>query len=311
MQPLNKEKIDAAAEELGLSRAFVEKDWYVVQTLLILSKFSHPNYQLIFSGGTSLSKGFGLIQRFSEDIDFKVYSLEKTATRKVHSSFYDNLIDHLKKEKIKFKDTHKKGNKSKFLEFYVKYDSVCPPEASLRPEIQVQMTIAEPLQDPIKKPIQSFIKKLIHAEPEIQSFPCINPLETAADKVITFTWRVVSTDKNDGRLVRHLYDLASINKDPDFGKQLKSPSFMALIDKVMREDIKTKRFSLNGERDIISFLKDSLDNFNNPKQLERNYKEFVMGMISESENNHISFQNASDVYREVIERYIQYLSSKA
>jgi predicted nucleotidyltransferase component of viral defense system len=33
--------------------------------------------RLVFSGGTSLSKGFGLIQRFSEDLDFSRIESEK------------------------------------------------------------------------------------------------------------------------------------------------------------------------------------------------------------------------------------------
>jgi len=46
----------------------VEKDWWVVQTLSIIFLMEYANV-LIFKGGTSLSKGWNLIQRFSEDID--------------------------------------------------------------------------------------------------------------------------------------------------------------------------------------------------------------------------------------------------
>lgn len=51
------------------SIAVVEKDFWVCWTLKQL--FEHPKLskQLIFKGGTSLSKVFGLIDRFSEDID--------------------------------------------------------------------------------------------------------------------------------------------------------------------------------------------------------------------------------------------------
>lgn len=58
------------SERLGMgSVAVVEKDFWVCWTLKRL--FEHPKLSelLIFKGGTSLSKVFGLIERFSEDID--------------------------------------------------------------------------------------------------------------------------------------------------------------------------------------------------------------------------------------------------
>lgn len=62
--------IDAAAERLGISATAVEKDYWVSQVLNELeSRFSGD---FILKGGTSLSKGYGLIERFSEDIDILV-----------------------------------------------------------------------------------------------------------------------------------------------------------------------------------------------------------------------------------------------
>lgn len=53
---------------LNIHEAAVEKDWWVVQTLaLILEMEVGPH--LVFKGGTSLSKGWNLIERFSEDVD--------------------------------------------------------------------------------------------------------------------------------------------------------------------------------------------------------------------------------------------------
>ena len=56
------------AEKVGLPDAAVEKDWWVVRTLeLVYSTEIAPH--TVFKGGTSLSKAWGLIDRFSEDID--------------------------------------------------------------------------------------------------------------------------------------------------------------------------------------------------------------------------------------------------
>ncbi len=49
--------------------AIVEKDFWVCWTLGKLFSDSELSKQLVFKGGTSLSKVFNLIERFSEDID--------------------------------------------------------------------------------------------------------------------------------------------------------------------------------------------------------------------------------------------------
>ena len=50
----------------GLRSAIIEKDYYVTEALRILASRGD---NIIFKGGTSLAKGWNLIQRFSEDID--------------------------------------------------------------------------------------------------------------------------------------------------------------------------------------------------------------------------------------------------
>jgi hypothetical protein len=51
----------------GLREAIIEKDYYVTEALRIIAAAAGD--KAIFKGGTSLSKGWNLIQRFSEDID--------------------------------------------------------------------------------------------------------------------------------------------------------------------------------------------------------------------------------------------------
>jgi predicted nucleotidyltransferase component of viral defense system len=51
----------------GLRPATIEKDYYVTEVLRIIAGTAGD--KTIFKGGTSLAKGWNLIQRFSEDID--------------------------------------------------------------------------------------------------------------------------------------------------------------------------------------------------------------------------------------------------
>ena len=54
------------AERIGQAQDIVEKDYYVT---MILRKLSACEYPVCFKGGTSLSKAYSVIDRFSEDID--------------------------------------------------------------------------------------------------------------------------------------------------------------------------------------------------------------------------------------------------
>jgi hypothetical protein len=63
-----------AAERLGTAVQNVEKDFWVCWTLDALFNGLPPGRpRLLFKGGTSLSKSFGLINRFSEDVDITVF----------------------------------------------------------------------------------------------------------------------------------------------------------------------------------------------------------------------------------------------
>lgn len=56
----------------GLRPAIIEKDYYVTEALRAIATTNNNSITkniIIFKGGTSLSKGWNLIQRFSEDID--------------------------------------------------------------------------------------------------------------------------------------------------------------------------------------------------------------------------------------------------
>lgn len=62
--------VAAAARARGLNEQFVEKDYYVTEVLRIVT--ATYGDQVIFKGGTSLSKGWEIIDRFSEDVDLFV-----------------------------------------------------------------------------------------------------------------------------------------------------------------------------------------------------------------------------------------------
>jgi predicted nucleotidyltransferase component of viral defense system len=55
----------------GIAEPFVEKDWFVTQAIGAIFGIRIDGFEVVFSGGTALSKAHGLLKRFSEDVDFR------------------------------------------------------------------------------------------------------------------------------------------------------------------------------------------------------------------------------------------------
>ena len=73
-QRLERQRVvyEEAGRRLGLTAGSVEKDLWVCWTLRALFRLPASGPHLTFKGGTSLSKGWKLIDRFSEDIDIVI-----------------------------------------------------------------------------------------------------------------------------------------------------------------------------------------------------------------------------------------------
>lgn len=61
--------INIVSEKMGIEPGLIEKDYWIMHVLYGLKK---QGFQFELKGGTSLSKGFGIISRFSEDIDIHI-----------------------------------------------------------------------------------------------------------------------------------------------------------------------------------------------------------------------------------------------
>ena len=63
--------LDQVSRALGIPRAQIEKDYFITHALWALHA---AGLDVWFKGGTCLSKGYGIISRFSEDLDLKIAS---------------------------------------------------------------------------------------------------------------------------------------------------------------------------------------------------------------------------------------------
>ena len=63
--------VQAVAADKNIEERAVEKDWWVTAVMKAIFNTECAEY-LLFKGGTSLSKGWNLIRRFSEDLDLSI-----------------------------------------------------------------------------------------------------------------------------------------------------------------------------------------------------------------------------------------------
>ena len=73
-EPERRDLFVGTGNRLGTAEQNIEKDFWVCWTLdALFNELNADGPRLLFKGGTSLSKGYGLIERFSEDIDITVF----------------------------------------------------------------------------------------------------------------------------------------------------------------------------------------------------------------------------------------------
>ncbi|MFA7507846.1 MAG: nucleotidyl transferase AbiEii/AbiGii toxin family protein [Bacilli bacterium] len=87
-----KELIVATAQNSkGLQNFQVEKDYFVSLFLKELSK-TNKDLEVVFKGGTSLSKCYDVINRFSEDVDLTIKLDNKKANYQIKKQFKNKII---------------------------------------------------------------------------------------------------------------------------------------------------------------------------------------------------------------------------
>src|SRR5262249_3303270 len=120
------------------------------------------------------------------------------------------------------------GDASRFFSVDLTYPSLFSVGPGLRPHIRVEMSFHPPALPPMARPLQSLIAVAQRHPPEVAAFPCIDPVETAADKLSALAWRVLVRQRgatgDDATIIRHLHDLAALTRAVEA-----APAFVPLV----------------------------------------------------------------------------------
>ena len=201
----------------------------IAQRPTVIAALDREGARPAFSGGSSLSVGWGLIQRFSEDADFKVAmpnAANPSQARAQRHRCRERVLAALASSD--FRPLGALRQASRFFSADFSYPNTFEPASALRPHLQIEMTFEAPKLPPVDRPIRSHIGRAQGEDPEVPAFPCVDPIETAADKLSALAWRACSRErgspKDDPTVIRHLHDLAAIESHLDA-----APEFTQLL----------------------------------------------------------------------------------
>jgi len=312
--------INTYSRESGIEPAFIEKDIYVVKVLNVISGINYVDLKIVFSGGTCLSKAYNKIQRFSEDIDFRIHT-EKTFTRQERKNFCDfilNKLSNIPDCKI-IKNSIQKGNENKFLSFDMEYEKLFEGTTSLRPNIKVEFTFENLVLPPEKSTVKSFLTDYLDDLPLV-NIDCIQPKEVIANKFSALMWRVhikdrtkpMHTKENDPTIMRHLHDIAALKSE------LLNHEFTDLLEHSFNKD--RTRGGIPEDTILIEFAQMTLEKLTTPTgymKLGRGfnagkepfpmyaylteYLEFVDSMCYAKSDEVITFEKAIESFKNIID----------
>ncbi|MBM3405081.1 MAG: nucleotidyl transferase AbiEii/AbiGii toxin family protein [Bacteroidetes bacterium] len=227
----------------GLPEAAIEKDWWVVRTIDLVFSSSIAS-STVFKGGTSLSKAWGLIDRFSEDIDLaldrRFLGFDK-ATRNMTGSQVRRLRErsHQFISEKYFPELKEKFAESGFnnvtvnlipttsqdqdpLIIEIFYPMVSDKIPYLQPRVLIEIG-SRSLMEPFKKrSFSSFIGVQYYDQPFADvpvTIPTVRPERTFLEKIFLLHEEFQqTTDKiRVERKSRHMYDLEKL-MDTDFAR---------------------------------------------------------------------------------------------
>lgn len=217
-----------AARGVDLAPSLVEKDYWITHVLWALQG---AGLEVSFKGGTSLSKAFGIIQRFSEDLDLRIgpgnsglpsagnwKSDRKTAVA-ARRAFFQALAD-LRLPGVNLElDEDSLGDAAKGAVILVDYPGVFKDglPASASPSIKLEIGEAR-IRPSLQRAISSWVQDHIgrdalggrFAANYVPALDCVHPMVTLLEKLDAISRRFARPDLEARTFVRHYEDAAHI-----------------------------------------------------------------------------------------------------
>lgn len=238
------ELINLTAVELKINPLFIEKDYWITVVLKRLSESKFES-ESVFKGGTSLSKGYGLIERFSEDVDIAIINDNAKTGNEIK-----NIIRTIEKEmtkdlsELQVAGVTSKG--SRFRKSVFEYESTNAKNQSNKLIVEVN-SFANPFpfnRLVIKSLMFDFLTQSKN-EKYIEQFNLepfevnvLNKEQTLLEKTVSLIR--VSFESNlvesISKKIRHFYDLYFLMNDAECAVFVKSNKFRKQFEEILQHD---------------------------------------------------------------------------
>ncbi len=245
--------LQSVATRHNISAFAVEKDWWVTSVLKALSLTSIGS-SMLFKGGTSLSKGWNLIERFSEDIDLsidrsffldglglsfarcennnQIKSLRKASRDFIHTTLSEELSEQLSAlgivgftiENLTTRETENGlvpiDHDSDPTVILVHYNTILQGQEHIDMDHRVKIEIScLSMSEPYEvKHLASLIAEIF---PDADATNCnvraVTPTRTFIEKVLLLNEELQKNRPRTRRMSRHLYDIEKLFHS-EFGK---------------------------------------------------------------------------------------------
>jgi hypothetical protein len=257
--------LNNAYNKVGLPPKAIEKDWWVTMTLRALFQCGCAKH-IVFKGGTSLSKAWNLIERFSEDIDIaidrKFFGFDGELTKKQVNNLRRiscSYISEQLKEELdkKLKDTGIIGYSVSVTEtedttkdpqiIEIHYNSLFNAGSYIQDKVLIEIgarSLMEPSKDvKLRSILANTFPDGVFAD-EYYSIPTVVPQRTFLEKAFLLHEELQKpTEKiRVNRMSRHIYDLEKM-MDTDYATE-------ALNDRELYNTIVAHRSTLTKMKEV-------------------------------------------------------------
>ena len=276
-----KEIIETVAREIGRTELMVEKD--TVQSMF-LSELSKAELPFVFKGGTSLSKAYNMIDRFSEDIDLSMNRKPTESERKASKELIIQIAESLG---MTLGNPDKIRSRYDYNKYVFKYMSLF---VSMPVEIIIETSYYQTAYPVEKHEVGSFVGRFCEEKGIDLPIPfkaakvymnVQSIRRTFVDKVFAICdYRIQNMQDRDSR---HLYDICKL------AGQLKLDEEMdALVDKV-REDRMLSQNNPSAQPNYI--IPEMLEEIIESKFYESDYKNVTQKLLYEDIDYDYAVQN--------------------
>ncbi|KAA6301676.1 MAG: hypothetical protein EZS26_002141 [Candidatus Ordinivivax streblomastigis] len=239
------ELIRLSAKQFNIAAGFVEKDYWLTLILSRLSQSSNSE-NVVFKGGTSLSKAYRLVNRFSEDIDLAMINENlsgnalKTKIRTVEKEITSELNE------IVEPDITSKG--SLYRKSLFTYPTLITDISTMPKRIIVEINAFANPYPYVKQEVSSFITEylLVTNQQEVIeqygllpfSLNVLDKRRTMVEKLISLFRFSFSEDatKAIASKIRHFYDLYYLTNDAECAEYIQSPNFLNDLSDLLAHD---------------------------------------------------------------------------